>query len=91
MCHPAPAKTRFPQQRSLRGQREAARTRAGWGQPPDIPGGNQADTKETRPWLKCWLLNPEDGTGAEGATPQTRALWVSKAAGKREQLENPKG
>lgn len=41
--------------------------------------------------LKYQPLNPEDGTGEEGAAPQTQALWVSKAAGKEDQLENPKG
>lgn len=43
---------------------------------------------ETCPLLKCRLLNPEDSIGEEGAAPQTGALWLSKAARKREWLEN---
>lgn len=46
---------------------------------------------ETSPWLKCRPLSPKNSVGEEGAAPQTQALWVCKAAGKRDWLENPKG
>lgn len=99
VCHPAPAKTKFPQQTSLRGQPEAAGPEgSGMVQPPGrwclqvqrvrfVGDICPMTAREMCLRLKSQPLNPEDSTGEEGAAAQTQALWVSKAAGKGDQLE----